>query len=73
MRSTLQTVPESLEVTKNADPISSVVSGPAKTPVKTVSEAANKSSRSYNYHTSSSTNKVGRLQRCLVDFYWATV
>lgn len=53
MRSTLQTVPESLEVTKNADPTSS-----AKTPVKTSSEA-NKSSRSYNYHPPSSTNKVG--------------
>jgi hypothetical protein len=52
MRSTLQTVPESLEVTKNADPASS-----AKTPVK-VSSDANKSSRSYNYHTPSSTNKV---------------
>ncbi|KYB28377.1 MAP/microtubule affinity-regulating kinase 3-like Protein [Tribolium castaneum] len=51
MRSTLQTVPESLEVTKNADPTSS-----AKTPVK-VSSDANKSSRSYNYHTPSSTNK----------------
>ncbi|CAH1366422.1 hypothetical protein MTP99_007762 [Tenebrio molitor] len=51
MRSTLQTVPESLEVTKNADPASS-----AKTPVK-VSSDANKSSRSYNYHTPSSTNK----------------
>lgn len=52
MRSTLQTVPESLEVTKNADPTSS-----AKTPVK-VSSDANKSSRSYNYHTPLSTNKV---------------
>ena len=51
MRPTLQPVPESLEVTKNADPTSS-----AKTPVK-VSSDANKSSR-YNYHTPSSTNKV---------------
>ncbi|XP_057672076.1 MAP/microtubule affinity-regulating kinase 3-like isoform X43 [Diorhabda carinulata] len=57
MRSTLQTVPESLEVTKNADPTIGT-SGPqtTKTPVKSLSD--DKSTRSRNYHTPSSTNKT---------------
>nr|WOP32337.1 serine/threonine-protein kinase MARK2 isoform X10 [Galeruca daurica] len=57
MRSTLQTVPESLEVTKNADPTIGT-SGPqaTETPVKSI--AYDKSTRSRNYHTPSSTNKT---------------
>ncbi|KAK9878373.1 hypothetical protein WA026_021681 [Henosepilachna vigintioctopunctata] len=62
MRSTLQTVPESLEVTKNADATSVATTATAvgggggsnKTTVKAISEI-NKPSRSYNFHTS--TNK----------------
>lgn len=53
MRSTLQTVPESLEVTRGADPASS-----AKTPAKLSTETA-KTRTAYSYHTPSATNKVG--------------
>lgn len=53
MRSTLQTVPESLEVTRGADPSSGV-----KTPAKLSSETA-KARTTFTYHsTPSATNKV---------------
>lgn len=53
MRSTLQTVPESLEVKKTIEPTTSSIT--TKIPaVKTNSVETNKSTRSYNYHSSSS-------------------
>ncbi|KAL3285054.1 hypothetical protein HHI36_019180 [Cryptolaemus montrouzieri] len=62
MRSTLQTVPESLEVTKNADATSGATTGSSggsgggsnKTTAKATSEI-NKPTRAYNFQTS--TNK----------------
>lgn len=57
MRSTLQTVPESLEVTKNADPSISVKTPASKT---STGEATNQKSRAYNYYMSS--NKVSGIK-----------
>lgn len=56
MRSTLQTVPESLEVTRGTDP-----AGSAKTPVK-ISDSS-KTRSTFSYHTPSATNKVRKRQR----------
>ncbi|KAF7267219.1 hypothetical protein GWI33_019548 [Rhynchophorus ferrugineus] len=58
MRSTLQTVPESLEVTKTTTVTQDVpATSSTKTPAKTSADAvATKSSRSY--HAPSSTNRV---------------
>ncbi|KAK9696631.1 hypothetical protein QE152_g31450 [Popillia japonica] len=50
MRSTLQTVPESHEVTRGADS-----SGSAKTPVKLTSDSS-KPRSTFSYHTTSATN-----------------
>lgn len=58
MRSTLQTVPESLEVTRGGTDNATTV---AKTPAKISSEATTttiKQRAAFNYHTSSATNKV---------------
>lgn len=66
MRSTLQTVPESLEVTRGGTDNATTV---AKTPAKIGSEvttATTKQRTAFNYHTSSATNKVRRLHAYIV-------
>lgn len=62
MRSTLQTVPESLEVTRGTDPSSG-----AKTPAKLSSETT-KARTTFTYHTPSATNKVSRFEFILFNF-----
>lgn len=68
MRSTLQTVPESLEVTKTADATTAVTTavsgggGSNKTSAKTSTEV-NKPSRSYNFHTSTNKGSDGTSEQ----------
>lgn len=54
MRSTLQTVPESLEVTRGGTDTTST----AKPQVKIPSESTGKTRSTFSYHTPSATNKV---------------
>ncbi|CAG9855761.1 unnamed protein product [Phyllotreta striolata] len=58
MRSTLQTVPESLEVTKNADPTIGSTGQTTKSSAKPILL----DDRAYRPRNSSSTNKVWFLQ-----------
>lgn len=56
MRSTLQTVPESLEVSRGG--ADSTTTTTAKTPVKSTTETTKTTRSTFNYHPPSSTNKV---------------
>lgn len=76
MRSTLQTVPESLEVTRGGggadnaagQTLTTTTAATTKTPVKLggATESTKTSRASYGYHTPSATNKVSLLCCALV-------